>query len=360
MVLLRRQLFDFGIGMHTYIAWRIAPLILILLLIFVILSRQRFLRENWKNILIFLTGCLVSAAPMFWTYYAHPEYLESRSSSISILSPAINNGDLVGTFIKTFSLSLIKYNFWGDQNWRHNYPPYPLLDPLTGIAFMFGFIISLIYFFKILYQRIRHNIVNTQLEPYSLLIFWFFIMLVPEFMTNEGLPHALRAIGTQPAVFILSALSFNYVWEKANKNNPIYQKLVVSIAVFMLFVIGIFNISKYFVFWAKNPKTAQSFEQNITELSFYAQALPKNTEVYALLGNMQRIPPRLFNWGNPNFHDLHPAELDKINPRDPNNLVILFSDYNKDEIIKNVQIRFPNLVFYEVRNPAGLTFYILK
>jgi hypothetical protein len=185
-------------------------------------------------------------------------------------------------------------------------------------------------------------------------------MLVPEFMTNEGLPHALRAIGTQPAVFILSALSFNYVWEKANKNNPIYQKLVVSIAVFMLFVIGIFNISKYFVFWAKNPKTAQSFEQNITELSFYAQALPKNTEVYALLGNMQRIPPRLFNWGNPNFHDLHPAELDKINPRDPNNLVILFSDYNKDEIIKNVQIRFPNLVFYEVRNPAGLTFYILK
>ena len=35
----------FGLGIHTYIAWRISPLILILLLIFFILSRENFLKR---------------------------------------------------------------------------------------------------------------------------------------------------------------------------------------------------------------------------------------------------------------------------------------------------------------------------
>jgi 4-amino-4-deoxy-L-arabinose transferase-like glycosyltransferase len=179
----------FGLGMHTYIAWRISPLILFILLISFILSRESFLKHYWKGILIFFFSSLIIASPMLYTFKAHPEYFESRSDSISIFSPKVNNGNLIQTFSRSLSLSLIKYNFWGDQNWRHNYPPYPVLDPLTGIAFLFGIIFSLIRLFQKFYQRIRRGIRDQEMDSYALLILWFFIMLAPEFLTGEGLPH---------------------------------------------------------------------------------------------------------------------------------------------------------------------------
>lgn len=132
--------FIFGLGLHTYIAFRIAPAILVVTLLSFLISRPNFLKEYWKKILVFILFTALAAAPMLYTFFvAHPEYLESRSDSISVFSPAVNKGHLVPTFLKSLGLSLAKYNFWGDQNWRHNYPPYPILDFLAGIAFLFGF-----------------------------------------------------------------------------------------------------------------------------------------------------------------------------------------------------------------------------
>jgi 4-amino-4-deoxy-L-arabinose transferase-like glycosyltransferase len=353
--------FIFGIGIHTYIAWRIAPAILILFLIFAIISRENFLKESWKMIVIFLATALISSAPMLYTFFiSHPEYFESRSDSISVLSSTVNHGHLIQTLSKSIGLSLVKYNFWGDQNWRDNYPPYPLLDYLTGVAFLFGLILSVIKFFKLLYQRFRQKIKDTRLEVYAFLILWFFIMLSPEFLTAEGLPHALRSIGTLPVVFIFAALTFDYLWTKGEKNSFIMQRITSSLVIIMLVSIGIFNPIKYFVFWANNVNTAQAFEENITELSSYAKTLPANTEIYAILGNMQRVPPRLFNWGNPNFHDLHPVDVDKIMPARIENTVFIFSDYLKDSIINNLTSRFPNLSLQEFKDKAGLSFYVLK
>jgi hypothetical protein len=81
---------------------------------------------------------------LYHFFIAHPEDFASRSSHISILEPAVNGGDLWGTLGKTFSISLLKYNFWGDQNWRHNYPPIQSLIRLSApfswpaFSFLFG------------------------------------------------------------------------------------------------------------------------------------------------------------------------------------------------------------------------------
>ncbi len=312
-------------------------------------------------IAVFLAASLISAAPMLYTFLiAHPEYMESRSDSISVLSPAVNQGHLASTFLKSLGLSLVKYNFWGDQNWRDNYPPYPLLDFLTGTAFLFGLLISFIRFFKLFYQRIRYKIRNASLEIYAFLILWFFIMLAPEFMTAEGLPHALRSIGTLPVVFIFAALTFDYLLKRGENNGFMMKKITISLVTVMLVIIGVFNPIKYFVFWANNASTAKAFEKNITELSYYTKTLPLDTDVYAILGNMQRVPPRLFNWGNPNFHDLHPADINKIMPEKGRNVVFVFSYYSKDLIISNLMHRFPNLSLQEFKDAVGLSFYVLK
>ncbi len=353
--------FIFGLGIHTYIAARITPLILVVGLFFALLSYKNFLKNYWKQLLTFIFFATLSAFPMFYIFfYAHPEYWQSRTSEISILNPAVNHGHIFSTFLKTFSLSLAKYNFWGDPNWRHNFPPYPILDPLTGIAFLFGIIYSILEFIKLILLRFTKKVRNPKLTIYATLLSWFFIMLVPEFMGVGGNPHALRSIGTLPVVFIFAALTFNYFLVQAKKYNFIFQKIVFSLIVLMLVFIGTFNSLKYFYFWAPRIETARAFESNLMNINYYLETLPPTEEIFAVLGNMQRVPVRLFNSSNPNFHDLHPNTIASIQPKNIQQTVIIFSNFQKNQIINYCQKRFPTLKLTQKKDKLGLTFWILK
>lgn len=348
--------FIFGVGIHTYIAWRIAPLILVVLLVSLILTRKKFLKEYWKGILAFFILFMIAAAPMLWTFYAHPEFFESRSDSISVLSPKVNEGHLLQTVAKSFGLSLVKYNFWGDQNWRHNYPPYPVLDPVTGLAFLFGFFYCLYKLIKLVRFRI-YGIKNDDLNLYVFLVSWFFIMLAPEFMTAEGLPHALRSIGTAPVVFLISAIAFEKIisWPKDKAR----QKMaLIAVVIIMLFV-GVFNIAKYHFSWSRRIEAARAFEKVLIDVSDYTRTLPSNKEIFIITGSMQRIPIKVLNHTMQNVFYVYPAEIGNINPQDRNNFEIVMTDRD-DEITKKLEMRFPKLVFSESKNRFGITFYIFK
>jgi len=351
----------FGLGMHTYIAWRISPLILFLLLIFFILSREKFLQHYWKGILIFFFSSLLIASPMLYTFKIHPEYLESRSDSISIFSPQVNNGHLIQTFSRSLSLSLVKYNFWGDQNWRHNYPPYPILDPLTGIAFLFGIFFSFFLFFQKLYRRFKQKIRDPELAIHALLILWFFIMLSPEFLTGEGLPHALRSIGNLPVVFIFAALTFDFFLEKSEKHGLIFRKIIYSLTIFMLAVLVIFNALKYHYFWANKIETAKSFNKSLTDISHYIKTLPPQKEKYIITSynTLAKLPIYILNADDSSIKYFYPNELDKIKPADPKNIIIIFMEKNT-EAIATLNQRFPLLLLEEIKNKLDSVFYILK
>ncbi len=351
----------FGLGLHTYIAFRIAPLILVAVLPILMLSYEKFLKNYWRSIIIFVFFAFLSASPMLYTFFvAHPEYWKSRTSEISIMNPEVNHGHLLTAFGKTFGLAMAKYNFWGDQNWRQNYPPYAILDPLTGIAFLFGFLYAILKFFHLLFIRVKHGIRDEKWAVYTFLLAGFFLMLLPEVMGEEGNPHALRSIGTMPFVFILAALTFHYFLGKAQNKTYMHKKLITGLAFVMLLSIGLFNPIKYFVFWAHNPKTAPAFEANLADAENYIRTIAPGKEIFFVSGNMQRVPLRLFNSGNPNFHEMHPAEMDTLQPRDVKNFTVILTDYQKDEIVTNLTTRFPNLQLEERTDRAGMKFYIMK
>ncbi len=283
----------FGLGLHTYIAFRVAPLILILLLPALLLSYENFLNRFWKHGLVFILGAFIAAAPMLYHFFiSHPEDFESRSSHISVMSPDVNHGNLFGTLAKTFTTSLIKYNFLGDQNWRHNYPPYPILDPIVGTFFLTGFVILLAQFFRLLYRRIRYNDRDFRLIITTFLFSSFFTMLAPEFLTDEGLPHALRSIGTQVPVFLFAAVPVLWILTKAK-----HAGYGLRIALFSLLIIAFstsasFNITKYFFLFSQSPKAGASFNENYTNMAKYFLALPDQIHKYYLMdgnGNKDRF-----------------------------------------------------------------------
>ncbi len=274
--------FIFGLGFHSYIAFRVAPLILIIILIGATLSYQNFLSQFWKHGLVFITFTLLSCAPIAYEFLTHPEYLSSRSGSISIFSPDVNQGSISGTLAKTFSLSILKYTVIGDMNWRHNYPPYPLLDTITGTLFIAGITSLPFRIFFLLRRRIRFNERNRELMISLFLLGWFFCMLIPEFLTAEGLPHALRAIGTLPVVFLITSIPFLWVNEWARqKEHKIYIRILFLVGG-MLAIIATWNLSKYFTFFAENPHARGAFNENYTAMGRYLNTIPSSIHTYVL------------------------------------------------------------------------------
>lgn len=279
----------FGLGLHTYIAFRVAPLILVLLLPALMLSYEKFLKRFWKHGLMFVCGAFIAAAPMLYHFFiAHPEDFASRSSHISIFAPEINHGDIWGTLGKTFSISLIKYNFWGDQNWRHNYPPYPVLDPFVGTFFLAGFLFVIWQFVTLLGKRIRENDRDLRLVTYTFLLGSFFVMLIPEFLTDEGLPHALRSIGTQMPVFLMATLPAFWLYNKALRSQPGAKVAFLFILILSLSLGAIFNLTKYFVFFPNSIQSSDSFNENYENMARYLLTLPNTTRKYIMIDEKGR------------------------------------------------------------------------
>jgi hypothetical protein len=251
-------------------------------------------------------------SPLLFDFYKHPEHFNSRTGSVSVFSPEMNHGQPIKALAKSLGLSLAKYNFWGDQNWRHNYPPYPILNPILGFTFLGGLVYLIFKWFHLLFLRFKHNIRDRKFYVYTFILAWFFAMLAPEFLTAEGLPHALRSIGTLPVTFIIATIPFLWILGKKEKYGHGFKIIISSFISIVLPIIAISETIKYHYFWANNPKQAESFESTLVDDSYYIQSLPQRTPVIVIAENMQRIPIKMFNYFNSDIIYKHQDELDNF------------------------------------------------
>jgi len=322
--------FIFGLGFHTYIAFRVAPALLIVLFVLLLIQRGKvIITKYWKHWLIFIVFAFISTLPMLLTFHTHPEFLNARTGDVSVM--ANSDEHLVQTLSQTFTKSILKFNVSGDQNWRHGYPPYPTLEFFVGIMFALGFFLSIWIFVSYTYKRFFQKIKNRKLVTHGFLLAWFFAFLAPEFLTVEGLPHSLRSIGVLPVVYIFSAFFINYLLERIEKYSHAKYSLLYILIFTALFVSGAVNIIKYHVFWAEEQKQAESFNQDLTDIARYLQTLPKDKTVYVIADNMQRLPIKLLN-ENRDIIFISSDDTDKISFDD--DFIILSPTQQDDFLLK--------------------------
>lgn len=352
----------FGWGFHTYIAFRIVPVILACFVVALTVSRKRFWSEYWRAAIAFSLAGLIVILPMLLTYYQHPEYLSSRSAAVSVLSPEVNHGSFIKTFTRTVGLSLAKYNFWGDQNWRHNFPPYPILDPVTGTAFLFGLIVSAWKLIKFTWLRLRRGVRSTEFDVNFLIIFTFFGLLAPEFMTAEGLPHSLRSIGTIPMVFILAGATFDWLMDRTAAIKTLNRRKMAHLALTAsLIFVGVFNPLKYFFFWAPTPQAASAFNKDFSDIVKYVKTLPPDEpKLIMTSGNgLERLPIMVFAYGTPVLSFYYPNELDKLPITGPATAIFTREDW---DLINTVRSKYPSSEYSRIIYGEGVpsNLYILK
>lgn len=322
----------FGLGFHTYIAFRVAPAILGIAFLIEIFnywqaqklkkSKSYSLNETIASALekpslsksndphrtqtliilwcVLFAAIIVAALPMAIYFYKNPDDFMSRTGQVSVLASPQPIKGLIISSVKSLGM----FNVRGDCNWRHNYACEPALPLSVGILFLFGFfrclgeILRAIYKWRVPRATTESKSGNWSFAQISLfLIVWFFIMLLPEILTNEGLPHSLRAIGAIPAVYIFSGIGGWWVYEKfkiqngtsssqttakfkiINQNSRILKILILLFTIWIV----LYSYDLYFTRWGKSPETKGAFTQNLVDIGNYLNNLPENTGKYVIV-----------------------------------------------------------------------------
>lgn len=287
----------FGLGFHTYIAFRVAPLILIPVCCFAVVNYiravktyrrhkftvkeslvQSYWRDGWFGWDLFFIAIIATALPMVLYFWRHPADLMSRTGQISVMSADNPTKEFLVSAVKTLGQFVV----YGDTNWRHNQAGSPqIFWPLIPL-----FLIGLGYSVTQICQPAnwRQKDFNA-LQTHFTLIAWWGAMLAPSIMTTEGLPHSLRSIGAIPPSYIFTGLGGYFLVS-------LFKKTIKSSAglrfFYILLFIGLASLTavefrRYFIVWAKNPITRGAFTQILVNKAVYLNSLPPKTNKYVFV-----------------------------------------------------------------------------
>ncbi|OGZ41436.1 MAG: hypothetical protein A3C80_03930 [Candidatus Ryanbacteria bacterium RIFCSPHIGHO2_02_FULL_45_43] len=276
----------FGLGFYSYIAYRIAPL----LLAFPFISGLRYHKRLRVPtcfpcfFLLFLFSTFLTALPLGIYFINNPADFFGRTAQISIFSQEEPLRMLALNTIKTIGMF-----FWqGDFNWRHNYAGTPQLWWPVGLLFLIGVIRGFIVFISKEKKKER--------DVYLFLFAWIMLLLLPVITSAEGIPHALRAIAVIPAVMIIAALGLGLMidliehWiskkitqaDAQKKSLRLRKEFIILLLVFLSGT-AVHAFNQYFQRWSIRPEVADAFAVKYAEIGKTLDSLPAAEEKYVIV-----------------------------------------------------------------------------
>lgn len=226
-----------GLGVHVYPTVRLAPLLLPFYL-WAELGRDRTAwRRAAPRVALFVACALLIAMPMLADYVEHPEHFTYPHRVVSVFSPGVPASEVFGFLQRNTFSTLFMFHLSGDGNWRHNMAGAPMLDPITGILMIVGLLICLR---------------SWAMPSGALLLSWLVIMLVPNVLSVEGVPHGLRTSAVLPALMLICGIGL-VALERVVARMGKARIAAVSILA-LLSLLGIWTGYRYFVVWGNDPR----------------------------------------------------------------------------------------------------------
>jgi 4-amino-4-deoxy-L-arabinose transferase-like glycosyltransferase len=280
--------FWLGLGFHTYIAFRVMPAVVaVVILVYLWSLRSDFRHDKyihtrhqlWGGMALMVGVMIVVLLPMAAYFYANPGELIGRTAKVSVFAGDHPWRDIGWNIIRTVGM----FVFSGDTNWRHNIAGQPILSWPVAVLFTIGFIRLFLKIGRSLRTHGHPSIVHT------LILSWFVIGLIPAVLSNEGIPHALRSLVVAPAVYIIAAegLWWLYVWLRHWYGQRDVHRgegtiVVTAALIAVLLAIGTIDASRYFFDWAMDPNVKNEFTQRYVETAAMLNALPPTTPKYVV------------------------------------------------------------------------------
>ena len=235
----------YGLGFHTYLAYRITPLLVAGVLAYFYLRTR-----TWKPIALFSLCAALMALPLALYLLSTPEAMSSRTSQVSVLHSQHPAADVASNVWKTAAMFFLS----GDENWRHNYDSRPEILWPVAIFLVIG-------------------LAGAKRFPNFLALAWLVLAAVPEVLSSEGIPHAYRAILMIPPLFLLAAAGAvrSYYWLE----NRIPVRIVIATGCALAAFLAFDAWRTYFDLWAADPRVADAFMTNTSALADRINTIPR-------------------------------------------------------------------------------------
>ncbi len=246
-----------GLGLYTYVAFQLFVGIVILALGYLLILRRQWFKSSWRKIGLGLISLLVVLSPMIIFTIKHPADSFARSGGTSFMNKSLNGGKPLQTLVDSSVKTLLMFNFKGDTNYRHNLGGLPMLNVFIGVMMLLGIFVCLARLGRL---------------KYFMVLAIFATMLLPAALTAESLPHALRAVGAMPAVFIIAAVGINYFlsrWYATFPVNGPARNFGASLIALLLVLTAFQGYKQYFVAWAQDPKTYEAYAEDMVQAAYY-------------------------------------------------------------------------------------------
>jgi 4-amino-4-deoxy-L-arabinose transferase-like glycosyltransferase len=244
----------FGLGFYSYIAYRGMPLLLLLFIPF-FRPTPHFRRAT----ALFVSTAFVVAAPIGWYFVQHPSDFFGRTTQVAVKTP----GELATNAAKTIRM----LDFEGDANWRHNVPGRPEVFWPVGICFWAGVALGISEIARRRDGRLA----------YLLLFGWLLLAAVPVAISNEGTPHALRALLMVCPIFAIAGVGGAWLLAKVPAS---FRRSVAA-----LFAVALLAeaYATYFTVWASDPNVPYAFNAEYVDIGRRVRALPDATPKYVIV-----------------------------------------------------------------------------
>jgi len=263
----------YGLGFHTYIAYRVTPVIMVLVLsfLFVEASHHGWVRRYWIAAGLFALSAAVALYPLGAYALRHPDMVTNRMDQVSVFKSASPAQDIAKNIWTTVGMLYWK----GDGNWRHNYAARPEVFWPVALLMTLGVAIAI--------RRIFARSSPAVLLPPALLLLWIACGAVPAVLSNESLPHALRSILMLPPIAIFAAIGATETLSAVPSriSTPMLMAVIIALA---LALVGD-TTHRYFFQWAVDSQTPEWFDGSNARMASQLNSLPaKQAKVVAIQG----------------------------------------------------------------------------
>jgi 4-amino-4-deoxy-L-arabinose transferase-like glycosyltransferase len=247
----------YGLGFHTYIAYRATPLLVAIMLIYYLRQSRKegWADAFWKGSAAFFAAAFVVVLPLLIYFAQNPGTFFGRTTQVSVTNDPNPALSVAGNIWKTVLMFFVS----GDTNWRHNYDGQPEVYWPVAILFAVGIVSA--------FGEARRGSF-----AHGAMLGWLAITAAPVVLSNDSIPHALRSVLMIPPVFVLAAVGAHRAYQWVGPRVPPAMQLGSGALIALALCWQPYHT--YFDLWLPNAKVASAFDAGLIGIAEQINALP--------------------------------------------------------------------------------------
>lgn len=267
-----------GLAQHFYMGSRLAPVVLIALLVHqFVFDRQRIISMRW-NLALLALGFLAGIGPLLRFFLTHPNDFTARLALVGIFQSGWFTQRLAEG-ASTWSLLANQaragfgaFTYLPDRSAWYD-PHIPMLDRVSAVLFVLGLAIT---------------IARWRRPSAFLLLAWLVGTAVFGGVLMVNAPESPRYVTVVPVLCLLIALALDRLGAVLRWALPLGQRATYALAALAIVLLGLWNIDFYFREYTPRVTYGWLNTEVATAMGSYMRAQPDKVYVY-FFG-----PPRMF------------------------------------------------------------------